>query len=105
MMQTNIELEVSPQLTVSLVGACLYASPLLLCRYLWCHIGFRAPVSHLGLLQRRVCALPVDHAERDALGLRGKRPGDGGTGTAHGDGEAAVTAGLDEKLSGVVPKP
>lgn len=62
-------------------------------------------VSHLGLLQRSVCTLPVDHTEGDTLGFRGERPGDSGTRTAHGDGDGAVTAGLDEKLSGAVPKP
>lgn len=60
---------------------------------------------HLGLLQRSLCTLPVDHAEGDALRFRGKRPGDGRTWTAHGDGDGAVTAGLDEELSGAVPKP
>lgn len=61
-------------------------------------------VSHFGLLQRRVCALPVDHAEGDALGLRRERPGDGGTGRVHDDGDGAVTAGLDEKLPAAVLK-
>ena len=63
------------------------------------------PVSHFSLLQWSLCTLPVDHAEGDALRFRGKCPGDGGAGTAHGDGDGAVTAGLDEKLSGAVPKP
>lgn len=61
-------------------------------------------VSHFGLLQRSVGALPVDHAEGDALGLRREGPGDGGTGRAHDDGDGAVTAGLDEKLPAAVPK-
>lgn len=56
----------------------------------------------LGLLQRSVCALPVDHAEGDALGLGGERPADGGTRGAHADGDGAVTAGLDEQLPGAV---
>lgn len=55
-------------------------------------------MSHFGLLQRSVPALPVDHAEGDALGLRREGPGDGGTGRLHDDGDGAVTAGLDEKL-------
>lgn len=70
------------------------------------HVPFiNTLVSHLGLLQRSLCALPVDHAEGDALRLRGERPGDRGTRSAHGDGDGAVTAGLDEELSGAVPKP
>lgn len=63
------------------------------------------PVFHLSLLQWSLCALPVDHTEGDALRFRGKCPGDGGARTAHGDGDGAVTAGLNEKLSGAVPKP
>lgn len=59
----------------------------------------------LSLLQWSLCTLPIDHAEGDALRFRGKCPGDGGARTAHGDGDGAVTAGLDEKLSGAVPKP
>lgn len=61
-------------------------------------------MSHFSSLQRRVAARPVDHAEGDALGLRRKRPGDGGTGCAHEDGDGAVTAGLDEKLPTAVLK-
>lgn len=59
----------------------------------------------LRLLQRGVCALSVDHAEGDALGFGGERPADGGTRRAHVDGDGAVTAGLDEKLPGVVTEP
>lgn len=59
----------------------------------------------LGLLQRGVWALSVDHAEGDALGLGGERPADGGTRSAHVDGDGAVTAGLDEKLPGAVTEP
>lgn len=59
-------------------------------------------MSHFGLLQRRVRALPVDHAEGDALGLRRERPGDGGPGRVHHDGDGAVTAGLDEQLPAAV---
>lgn len=62
-------------------------------------------VSHLGLFHRSVCTLPVDHAEGDALRFRGECPGDSGTRSTQGDGDGAVTAGLDEKLSGDVPKP
>lgn len=62
-------------------------------------------VSDLGLLQWDLCVLSVDHTEGDALGLGGEHPGDGGTRVAHGDGDGAVTAGLDEELSGVVPEP
>lgn len=61
-------------------------------------------MSHFGLLQRSVCALPVDHAEGDALGIRRERPGDGGPGRVHDDGEGAVTAGLDEELPTAVLK-
>lgn len=68
-----------------------------LCFYVW-QCCESAPVSHFGLLQRSVCALPVDHAEGDALGLRRERPGDGGPRCVHGDRDGAVTAGLDEKL-------
>lgn len=63
-----------------------------------------AGASHLGLLQRGVWALPVDHAEGDALGLRRERPGDGGPRGGHADGEGAVAAGLDEKLPTAVPE-
>lgn len=59
-------------------------------------------MSHFGLLQRRVRALPVDHAEGDALGLRRERPGDGGPGCVHHDGDGAVAAGLDEQLPAAV---
>lgn len=59
---------------------------------------------HFGQLQRGVCALPVDHAEGDTLGLGRERPSDGGTGRLHGDGDGAVTAGLDEKLPTAVLK-
>lgn len=59
---------------------------------------------YLSLLQRGLCTLPVDDTEGDALWLRSERPADGGTGTAHGDGDGAVTAGLDEELSGSVTK-
>lgn len=69
------------------------------------HTFHFTPVSHLGLFHRSVCTLPVDHTEGDALRFRGERPGDSGTRTAHGDGDGAVTARLDEKLSGAVPKP
>ena len=70
------------------------------------HVSFiHIPVSHLGLLQRRLCALPVDHTEGDALGFRGEGPGNSGSRTAHGDGDGTVTAGLDEELSGAFPKP
>lgn len=62
-------------------------------------------VSHLSLLQWSLCTLPVDHTEGDALRFRGKCPGDGRARSAHGDRDGAVTAGLDEKLSGAVPKP
>lgn len=61
--------------------------------------------AHLGLLQWRLSTLPVDHAEGDALGFRGERPCDGGAGAAHGELDGAVTAGLDEELSGALPKP
>lgn len=61
-------------------------------------------MSHLGLLQWSLCALPVDHTEGDALRFGGERPGDGRTRLAHDDGDGAVTAGLDEELSGAVSK-
>lgn len=61
--------------------------------------------SHLCLLQWSLCALPVDHAEGDALWFRSESPADGGTRTVHGDGDGAVTAGLDEELLGSVPEP
>lgn len=57
---------------------------------------------HPGLLQRRLGALPVHHAEGDALGLGGEGPGDGGARPAHADGDGAVAAGLDEELPGAV---
>ena len=60
--------------------------------------------SHPGLLHRSLRALPVDHTEGDALGFGGERPGDRGTRTAHGDGDGAVTAGLDEEFPGTVAK-
>lgn len=63
-----------------------------------------AQVSHFGLLQWSVRALPVDHAEGDTLGLRGKCPGDGGTRRLHDDGNGAVAARLDEKLPAAVLK-
>lgn len=70
------------------------------------HVSFiHTQVSHLGLLQWSLCTFPVDHTEGDALRFRGERPADSRTRTAHGDGDGAVTAGLDEELSGAVPKP
>lgn len=62
-------------------------------------------MSHPGLLQRRLCTLPVDHTEGDALRFRSERPADSWTRTAHDDGDGAVAAGLDEELSRAVPKP
>lgn len=56
------------------------------------------------MLQQGVCALSVEHAEGDALGFRGEGPADGGTRGAHVDGDGAVTAGFDEKLTGAVTK-
>lgn len=63
------------------------------------------PGSHLGLLQWGLCIRPVDHTEGDPLWFWGKSPGDSGARRVHDDGDDAVTAGLDEKLSGAVPKP
>lgn len=63
-----------------------------------------AQMSHFSLLQWSVLALPVDHAEGDTLGLRRKCPGDGGTRCLHDDGNGAVTARLDEKVSAAVLK-
>lgn len=63
-----------------------------------------AQVSHFGLLQWSVRALPVDHAEGDTLGLRCKCPGDGGTRRLHGDGNGAVAARFNEKVPAAVLK-
>lgn len=63
------------------------------------------PGSHLGLSHRSLCALPVDHTEGNALWFRGEGPGDSGTRGVHDDADDAVTAGLDEELPGVGPKP
>lgn len=63
------------------------------------------PAPHLGLFQWCLCTFPVEHTEGDALGFRGESPADSGTRTAHGNGDGAVTTGLDEELPGAVPKP
>ncbi len=69
------------------------------------HVSFEhILVSHLGLLQWSLCTLSVDHTEGNALRFRSERPGDSRARTANGDGDAAVTAGLDEELSGAVPE-
>ena len=62
------------------------------------------PQVHLGLLHGRVGALPVHHAEGDALGVRGEHPADAGPSVPHGDADQTVAAALDEELSGAVPE-
>lgn len=59
---------------------------------------------YLGLLQRSLCALPINYTERDALWFRGEGPGHGGSSRSHSNGDDAVTARLDEELPRAFPK-
>ena len=61
-------------------------------------------MTDLGLFQWSVRTVSEDHAEGDALGLRGEGPGHCGATAVHTEREATVTTGLDEELSITVPK-
>lgn len=57
-------------------------------------------VCYLGLLNRCVECLSVYHSEGDALWLGRENPANDGPVVAHGDGNGAIAAGLDKKLTG-----
>lgn len=62
-------------------------------------------VCHLGLLLRCVRGFPVDDAKADALWLGRENPADSVAVLVYGDGDDAVTAGLDEELARGVAEP